>query len=51
MAIGGLYIQMGGGKGEGQGPCPGRILSIIGRDPCFSKSNRLHVDIFQNFLY
>ena len=27
--------------------CPGRFLGIIGRDPSESKSNRLHVVIFQ----
>ena len=29
--------------------CPGRFLDIVGRDPSFSKSNKLHVrhlDIF-----
>ena len=41
MAIGELYIRVGGGRGEGQGPYPRRILSIIGQDSCFSKSNRI----------
>jgi hypothetical protein len=29
---------------------PGRFLGIIGKYPTPSKSNHLHVDIFQNFL-
>ena len=31
--------------------CPGRFFDIIGQDPSVSKSNRLHVDIIQFFLY
>ena len=30
--------------------CPGRFLSIIGRDPSVSKSNRLHVTTFGFFF-
>jgi hypothetical protein len=31
--------------------CPRRFLGIIGRDPSVSKSNWLHIDIFQIFLH
>ena len=31
-------------------PCPGIFLGITDRHPSVSKSNRLHVDIFQFFL-
>ena len=31
--------------------CPGRILGITSWNPSVFKSNRLHVDIYANFLY
>ena len=33
------------------GSVPGNFLGIVGQDPSDSKSNRLHVDIFQFFFH
>ena len=35
---------------DGLGQCPGRLLGLMSQNPSVSKSNQLHVVIFQGFF-